>query len=146
MEATAATRSLQSHFRCATARSWYERQSNSGDRIGVSDSGSVKLANGEDGVLIDTGATNNTIGGLTATAGNVISGNDKSGVTISGSGTNNNQVLFNVIGLNAQGIGAIANSQGGVTIRSGAANNQIGTATTGNTISETRSLEFACKV
>ncbi len=105
------------------------------NRIGVSDSGLIKLANGEDGVLIDTGATNNMIGGLTATSGNVISGNVKGGVTISGNGTNSNQVLFNVIGLNALGVGAIANSQSGVTVRSGANNNQIGNATAGNTIS-----------
>lgn len=106
-----------------------------GNRIGLLDSGLIKLANGEDGILIDTGAANNTIGGPTSAHGNVISGNTKSGVNISGAGTTGNDVLSNLIGLNILGSGAVGNLQGGITVRSGATNTDIGAGGAGNTIS-----------
>ncbi len=63
------------------------------------------------GVALDTGASGNTIGGLTATpgtgAGNVISGNTGNGVEIIGSGTTGNVVAGNIIGLNAAGTESI---------------------------------------
>ena len=77
-----------------------------GNLIGTDLTGTVAIANAT-GVEIDTGASGNTIGGLTATpgtgAGNVISGNINSGVAIIGSGTTGNVVAGNIIGLNAAG-------------------------------------------
>ncbi len=103
--------------------------------IGTLNIGNVKFANGEDGILVDTGAANNTIGGATSAEGNFISGNIRSGIFISGSGTNSNRVLSNTIGLNVAGNSALGNEQAGITIRSGAANNEIGSRTAGNIIS-----------
>ena len=64
--------------------------------IGTDVTGTAAIANGNDGVEIDTGATGNTIGGLTSTpgtgAGNVISGNTSDGVEITGSGTSGQRV------------------------------------------------------
>ena len=78
-----------------------------GNLIGTNAAGTASLGNGDDGVLIEAGASGNTIGGLTSTpgtgAGNVISANLSNGVAIVGSGTTGNVVAGNIIGLNAAG-------------------------------------------
>ncbi|HEV3083402.1 MAG TPA: hypothetical protein VGY66_26700, partial [Gemmataceae bacterium] len=111
-----------------------------GNRIGTTADGSAGLTNGGiGGVTIESGATNNTIGGTAAGAGNVISGNkySSSGVEISDTGTTGNLVEGNAIGANAAGTAALANGSYGVFIWAGATNNTIGgtAAGTGNTIS-----------
>src|SRR5262249_31720844 len=63
-----------------------------GNYIGTNAAGTEAIPNGHDGVLIWQGATNNTVGGTTAAAGNVISGNGWSGVEIASPGTTNNAV------------------------------------------------------
>ena len=97
--------------------------------IGTNASGTAPLPNGT-GVDIYGGATNNTIGGLTATpgtgAGNLISGNTYDGIKISGSGTSGNVVAGNLIGTDITGTIAIAN-YAGVEIDTGASGNLIGT-------------------
>ena len=47
-----------------------------GNYIGTDITGTVDLGNTNDGVLINSGAANNTIGGAAAGAGNLISGNN----------------------------------------------------------------------
>jgi hypothetical protein len=106
-----------------------------GNRIGTNQAGTAALANGFDGVLIDSGASDNTIGGNSAAHKNILSGNLRHGVRISGVGTSNNKIFNNRIGLNAAGRLAIANGQGGVEIRSGATNNLVGDTAVGNQIS-----------
>ena len=68
------------------------------------------------GVLIDNSASNNTIGGTGAGAGNVISGNSGDGIEIgfpsAGSG-DGNLVLGNKIGTNAAGTAALGNGTPG---------------------------------
>ncbi len=71
-----------------------------GDSIGIKASGSVG-ANGDSGVLIESGATANTIGGITAAAANVIGRNGERGVHIEGS--SDDLVEGNYIGTNSQG-------------------------------------------
>src|SRR5262249_11833787 len=66
--------------------------------IGTAQSGSQALGNGSDGVLVVGGASNNTIGSITAGLGNLVSGNAANGVRISGWGTNANLVEGNFIG------------------------------------------------
>ena len=87
------------------------------------------------GVLIADGSTDNTIGGTSAAARNVISGN--AGVLISDATTSGNVVLGNYIGVNESGTAAIANTGDGVEIANGATGNTIGgtAAGAGNVIS-----------
>jgi hypothetical protein len=86
-----------------------------------------------DGVVIDKGATGNTIGGTTAGAGNTISGNlGASGIVIAGT---DNFLQGNKIGTNSAGTAALANPNG-VDIAGGSQNTIGGTSVgAGNTIS-----------
>ena len=53
-----------------------------GNYIGTNAAGTTKLGNGDDGVSIQVDADNNTIGGTTAGARNIISGNGGDGVEV----------------------------------------------------------------
>ncbi len=111
-----------------------------GNYIGTNAAGTAAIANGTnggwDGVDVSGGATSNTIGGTTAGAGNLISGNARYGVAIYGSGTSNNTLEGNNIGTNVAGTAALANGGAGVLVNGGATNDIIGgvTAGAGNTI------------
>jgi len=98
----------------------------SGNYIGPAANGAADLGNISDGVHIQNGAHNNTIGGDTANERNVISGNGRHGVLIEGSGTTNNTVSGNYVGPDASGAANLGNSQYGVYIKDGAQNNVIG--------------------
>jgi titin len=102
-----------------------------GNFIGLNSAGAADLGNSTSGVEIFAGAANNTVGGTTAAARNVISGNTTNGILISGAGTTGNSVQGNFIGLNAAGTAALGNGQKGVRIRDGAANNAVGGAVAG---------------
>ena len=79
-----------------------------GDYIGTDVTGTVAIANGTNGVQIDTSASGNTIGGTTAGARNVISGNAYAGVEINAA--NDNLVEGNFIGTDTTGTVSIANN------------------------------------
>jgi hypothetical protein len=96
-----------------------------GNFVGTNAAGTGDLGNITEGVLLDSGA-NNTIGGLTAAARNIISGNDRFGVLISASATTGNQVQGNFIGLAVNGTTALGNTSHGVFINNAAHNNSIG--------------------
>jgi hypothetical protein len=104
-----------------------------GNQIGVNSTGTAALANLGIGVDIFGGATSNTVGGATATAANVVSGNQGNGIDITGSGTSGNVVAGNIIGTNAAGATGLGNSGDGVDILSGATNNTIGGTVTAAT-------------
>ena len=70
-----------------------------GNYVGADASGAQDLGNSLDGVRIDN-ASNNTVGGATAGARNVISGNGGDGVLISGPNTTGNRVLSNSVSSN----------------------------------------------
>ncbi len=87
-----------------------------GNYIGTDYTGSVALGNdagnvviasdrtdNNGGVVIASGASGNTIGGDTAAARNIISGNIGDGIDITGSGANGNTVVGNYIGTDAAG-------------------------------------------
>ena len=93
-----------------------------GNFIGTNTSGTFALANSLDGVFVSAGS-NNTIGGTTTAARNVISGN-RNGVQITGAGTGN-QVRGNFIGTTASGASGLGNSANGVLI-SGSSGNSVG--------------------
>jgi gliding motility-associated-like protein len=96
-----------------------------GNNIGLNSAGAA-LANGANGIIIQTGATGNTIGGTAAGAGNTISGNTSAGIQISNA--NSNDVLGNKIGTNTAGTAAVANGTSGVSI-TGSTGNEIGDGT-----------------
>ncbi len=97
-----------------------------GNFIGTDVNGTADLGNGRVGVIISAEATNNTVGGISDAARNVISGNENIGVQIANVGTNNNTVQGNFIGTDASGSAAIGNGSDGVEIDFGAAGNTIG--------------------
>ncbi len=102
-----------------------------GDYIGTDVTGTKALANGQDGVEIDSGASCNTVGGTTAGARDVISGNAVVGVYITGSGTESNVVEGDYLGTSAAGTGAVPNAINGLDIVSGATSNTVGGTTAG---------------
>ena len=108
-----------------------------GNFIGTNAAGSAGLGNGDDGVDV-SGADDNTVGGTTAGARNVISGNNQDGIQISGNASigvaTGNEVLGNFIGTNATGNAALGNSGDGVEI------SQAEDNTIGGTVSAARNI------
>lgn len=102
-----------------------------GNFIGTTSNGSSALGNQRDGIVIAAGATGNTIGGSTAGASNLISGNRRIGVYLTGAGTSGNSVESNIIGLNVSGNAALANGASGIQVANGADGNTIGGTTLG---------------
>jgi len=100
-----------------------------GNYIGTDVSGGTALPN-DGGVSISNGAQNNTVGGSSPGEGNIISGNNWSGVGIGDWGTDGNVVKGNYIGTDVSGGTALPNN-GGVSINQGAQNNTIGGSTAG---------------
>ncbi len=96
-----------------------------GNLIGTNYNGTTALPNGSDGVVILAGAADNTIGGTTFAARNVISGNGVNGVEIDNSGTVGNVVQLDLIGTDAAGTVAVPNAGNGVEIASGAGSNSV---------------------
>ncbi len=89
--------------------------------------GSGAQPNTSAGVILNGGAHHNTIGHTSDTSkGNVISGNNGPGIVIAASGTNNNVVANNRIGIQASTQAALANKGAGVRLQQQAAANTIG--------------------
>ena len=97
-----------------------------GNFIGTDLTGKVQLANAGDGVLVNAGANFNSVGGNLVGQGNIISGNTRNGVELTGAGTSGNFVLGNYIGVDVSGELAMANMLDGVLITAGALTNDIG--------------------
>ncbi|MEK6301734.1 MAG: C25 family cysteine peptidase [Acidobacteriota bacterium] len=85
-----------------------------GNFIGTNAAGTAPLENHQDGVSIN-GATGNTIGGTSAGARNVISGNTLNGVALSANASSN-VVQGNYIGIDVNGAAMLANGISGVSI------------------------------
>jgi hypothetical protein len=103
-----------------------------GNYIGVNVAGSAALNNYGLGVFA-LNSSNNTIGGTTAAARNVISGNFQHGVNLA-NGSSNNLVQGNFIGLNAAGDASLTNFGRGALIfgnQNNTFNNTIGGMTVG---------------
>ncbi len=95
-----------------------------GNFIGTNASGLAALGNDTGGVFVLSAG--NTIGGIVAGAGNLISGNSSNGVIISGAGVSGVLVAGNLIGTNATGGAALANAQAGVRVDTNSTGNTIG--------------------
>ena len=97
----------------------------SGNLLGTDITGTSGFGTGT-GVSISSGAHTNTIGGTTVGERNVISGNGGRGINIDGTGTDDNQVLGNFIGVDITGVNPLPNPSGGIQIWSSAQDNIIG--------------------
>ena len=97
-----------------------------GNMIGLNAAGTDVIPNGELGVLIANGASNNLIGGAPGTpyTGNVISGNGLGGVAIGTDewpgtdGSNNNRIEGNLIGTDATESKVLGTQISGITVQS----------------------------
>ncbi|MCX8155621.1 MAG: hypothetical protein N3J91_04100 [Verrucomicrobiae bacterium] len=92
-----------------------------GNYIGTDVTGMAALGNRQSGVVL-AASTQNEIGGLEAGAGNLISGNQQSGVYLLGPGADANLLWGNRIGVNATGTARLPNRQDGVTLFQAAGN------------------------
>jgi CSLREA domain-containing protein len=99
-----------------------------GNLIGTNAGGAIPLANQNDGVQIFDTASNNKIGGTSAAAANVISGNMRDGVRVGSTGAGN-VVSRNFIGVAGNGSDSSANGEDGVRV-DGGANLTVGGSTT----------------
>ena len=95
-----------------------------GNYIGLSADASTNRANGNRGVYL-INCVSNVVGGLTADARNIISGNAQ-GVQVEGSLAAGNEILGNYIGTDPSGAKAVANTGDGITLTSSAHDNFIG--------------------
>ena len=91
---------------------------------------SAAQPNAGSGILV-TGATNR-IGGTTAAARNVISGNAAHGIQIAGAAADGNQVPNNYIGTNRTGASAVANTLAGIDVAGGASGTVVGGTAAGS--------------
>ncbi len=117
-----------------------------GNDIGTDASGTSPLGNGYSGIYVGTSsgfytsvvgsASQATIGGTAAGAGNVIAANGNWGLWIDGSGATGVLVQGNFIGTDPSGTIAMGNSFSGVAIRDGASSDTVGGTISGagNTI------------
>jgi hypothetical protein len=108
-----------------------------GNYIGTDKNGTSALGNSEEGVLVFS-VSDNTVGGTTAGAGNVISGNGGDGIQISGNASigiaTGNEVAGNLVGTKANGTEALGNTEDGVDIFDARVN------TVGGTVSAARNV------
>ena len=91
-----------------------------GDFIGLDINGTYALPNADDGVVIVAGASSNLIGGTSAAARNVVSGNGGNGVTVSNA--TGVAILGNFIGTDATGTQPVPNAADGILLDSSSSN------------------------
>jgi titin len=96
-----------------------------GNFIGTDSAGDPGLGNAAGGlVMLTKAAANNTIGGTSASARNVISGNGAEGVLLADTGTTHNLVEGNLIGTSPSGNTALPNKNG-IVVEAGAGNDTL---------------------
>ncbi len=106
-----------------------------GNLVGVDVSGTGDLGNTSNGIYI-VGSPDNIIGGTSASARNIVSGNDNNGILLASTAATNNSIQGNYVGLNAAGTAAIPNADEGVDLSDSPGNTIGGTAAgAGNIIS-----------
>ncbi|HEY7732522.1 MAG TPA: right-handed parallel beta-helix repeat-containing protein, partial [Gaiellaceae bacterium] len=93
------------------------------NHVGVDVAGTADFGNGQHG--IDVSAANVSIGGDSASARNVVSGNGQAGIQFGGAGTAGSVARGNYVGTNAAGTAAIPNVNAGILLN-GADNVTVG--------------------
>jgi len=103
--------------------------------MGLDTIGNSSISNGNDGLLIDGTANNNTIGGYYSSVipQNTFSGNKAYGIAIAGQAYGN-QIFNSYVGTNVLGVTSLANQLGGIYVGGSATNNLIG----GTSVSQTQ--------
>jgi CSLREA domain-containing protein len=96
-----------------------------GNYLGTDPTGTQDRGNGW-GIYIFWGAHDNTIGGTEPEGRNLISGNDQGGIGLFSVGADDNRIVGNLIGTDAQGSEALGNTNDGISIAFGAQRNVIG--------------------
>jgi hypothetical protein len=102
-----------------------------GNFIGTDPGGTNKIGNRYAGIEINDGAYSNVIGGTTAAARNLISGNISQGIYMDDPNTDGNQILGNFIGVNVTGGAALGNGFSGIELCCSASSNVIGGTASG---------------
>ena len=103
-----------------------------GNSIGTDVSGAVAIGNAMHGIVI--AAPGNTIGGASARAGNLFSGNHGNGIAVGGSHASGNLVQGNSIGTDISGESALPNGDCGVALGSCSQNTIGGSSAARNII------------
>lgn len=96
---------------------------------GLDATGTNRAPNVYQGILIADGASRNIIGGATAAARNVLSGNAQYGFILINWNTSGNTILGNFIGTDFSGSLAVSNAAGGAFLGHAASSNVVGGAT-----------------
>lgn len=99
-----------------------------GNYIGTNAAGTDSIPN-TNGILL-SGSSDNTIGGSTTADRNIISGNTLAGIAMAYTGTRNNSIKGNFIGVDYQGTQILGN-YAGIYIKSNANSNIVGGSTAG---------------
>ncbi len=107
--------------------------------VGVNTQGRA-VANVRDGIRLEKGPSQNLIGGLYETEGNICSGNGRTGIRLEGVGVDSNQVAGNRVGVNIADDDSLANAESGIVLADHAQYNLIGGADAnyGNVVSGNR--------
>ena len=100
-----------------------------GNYVGLAADGVTGLANGMNGVRVETGA--NRIGGAQAGERNIVSGNRQTGIYLTGSNAVANYIEGNYVGTDFSGTVAVGNGYAGIGLN-GARSNWIGGAHAGS--------------
>jgi parallel beta-helix repeat protein len=87
-----------------------------GNMIGTDVTGTIAMGNDGNGVVFDTDAANNTVGGSTAADRNIISGNIGNGIEDQDGAGAGNLVTGNYIGTDVSGFQALGNFGDGITV------------------------------
>ena len=108
----------------------------SGNYIGTDVTGTLDV-NGsglnllQSGIVIRNGSSDNLVGGTSTGAGNVLSGNNHYGFEVQNSSSINNLLQGNYIGVDASGLSALGNSDGGVSFSGAGTGNLFGGSAAG---------------
>jgi titin len=104
------------------------RQSGQGDLIigcyvGAGLNGASKTSGNSSGIIVQS--SYNTIGGVSTSYGDLVSGNSLDGIDITGANAVGNYVIANSVGVQIAGLAALANKLDGISIENDASNNTV---------------------
>jgi len=97
-----------------------------GNYVGTDYLGNIAIANSADGIILQNGATNNTVGGSNVNQRNIVGGNGEDGIQVNGEASDSNIVKGNWVGLAANGSTVLANGRDGILVTNGSDNTIIG--------------------